>query len=311
MPRHNKTQTLMPTSAPAPSPSPAQSALSEGILNSRNTTKLDIVRSAKEVFGANLPISHSKGRLVFTYKNLIVARGIPVTPGAPTEAQPTTQPNSQRRVTTKWNVRRQLRTGAIDFIKPFNGDTYSLIKAIETCICQHLGEATPEITILAGRWWSPLSSNFTITFAGRPTIATILKYKEALLCPFGPNIFEITPEEGQSRLVFQGVPIIRNPDGSLPMSKQLCEKLGHNLPYRACTPIEGPVWTKATLANLLAKIGAFTFLLSDPGQKLSDIICKPSFMFGAQINVGFASQFTTLHQCAKCHILSHSMERCT
>jgi hypothetical protein len=34
----------------------------------------------------------------------------------------------------------------------------------------------PELTILAGRWWSPLSSNFTITFAGHLSIATILKY---------------------------------------------------------------------------------------------------------------------------------------
>jgi hypothetical protein len=39
-------------------------------------------------------------------------------------------------------------------------------------------------------------------FAGRPSIATVLKYKEALLRPFGPNIFEITPEEGQQHLVF-------------------------------------------------------------------------------------------------------------
>ena len=124
-------------------------------------------------------------------------------------------------------------------------------------------------------------------------MATVLKYCEALLCPFGPNIFELTPNKGQTHLVFQGVPIRHNPDGSLPTSKQMCKELGRNLPYRVCTPIEGPVWMKATLADLLTKIGAFTFLLSDPGQKRSAIIHKPTFMYGARVNVSFALQFTS------------------
>ena len=254
------------------------------------------------------PISNTKGKLVLAYKNLIAARGIPAPSATPQTNPP--KPCTEKRVTVEWNIHRHLGTAAIEFTKPFNGDAYKLISAIETRVRQQLGETTPELTILAGRWWSLLSSNFTITFAGRPTIATVLKYKEAILRPFGPNIFELTPEEGQTRLVFQGVPIIRRPDGSLPPPKAVCEELGCNLPYRACTPIEGPVWCKATRANPLATIGTFTFLLSDPGRKLASIIHKPTFMYGARISVAYATRFTPFRQCTKCHVLSHSTEQC-
>jgi hypothetical protein len=106
-----------------------------------------------------------------------------------------------------------------------------MVRNIETGIRQTIGEVKPEITILARRWWSNLSSNFTLTLAGTPSLATILKYKDAILKPFGPNIFKISLDHGQTRLVFQGVPIYKKADGSLPTTDELCEELGHNLPY--------------------------------------------------------------------------------
>jgi hypothetical protein len=299
------------TANPATS-SPTPSALSAGILNSRGTTKNDIIQSAKAVFGANLSGRLNKGQLVLAYSNLLAARGAGETTQQTntTAAQRSNRPNYQNRATVEWNVRRRLGCGAIDFHKPYNGDAYQLIQAIQTRIRQQLGEASPEIIVLAGRWWSPLSSNFTLTFAGRPTVATVLKYKEAILRPFGPNIFELTPEEGQTRLVFQGVPLMRNADGELPPPEEVCRELGKNLPYRACTPIGGPEWCKATRENPSARIGAFTFLLSDPGRKLANIIRKPVFMYGARVNVGYATRFTPFRQCAKCHVLYHSTEKC-
>jgi hypothetical protein len=157
-----------PTQTPAPTttPSPAPSTLSAGILNSRGTTKNDIIQSAKEVFGANLSNRQSKGQLVLAYNNLLTARGIPTQQTALNATQCPNRPTYQNRATTEWNVRRRLGTAAIEFHKPFNGDAYHLIQAIETRVRQQLGEASPEITILAGQWWSPLSSNFTLTFAG-------------------------------------------------------------------------------------------------------------------------------------------------
>jgi hypothetical protein len=215
-----------------------------------------------------------------------------------------------RRPTSDWIIRRLPGTETIDYHKPFNGNAYTMIKAIEACLRQALGEATLPITILAGRWWSPLSSNFTLTLAANPAVTTVWKYRDAILKPFGPNIFNLVPNEGQTRIAFQGVPIYRHDNGSLPTTAELIKELGKNLPYKSCTLVEGPIWTKATLADATKDVGAFTILLSDPGRKLPAIIRKPAYMFGKRLTVSFTSKFTPFKQCARCHILSHTTEEC-
>ena len=155
-----------------------------------------------------------------------------------------------------------------------------MVKAMEACLRQAVGEASPPISILAERWWSPLSSNFTITLAGQPNTNLVCKYCEAILKPFGPNIFNLVPNKGQTQLAFTNVPIYCHKDGSLPMSKELLTELGRNLPYCDCGIIEGPVWTKATLEDSSKEKGAFTMILSDPNRKLGGIIRKPAYMFG-------------------------------
>jgi hypothetical protein len=185
-----------------------------------------------------------------------------------------------------------------------------MIKAIEACLRQAVGEVTPPVTILTGKWWSPLSSNFTLTLAGNPAITTVHKYREAILKPFGPNIFNLVPNEGQTRIAFQGVPIDRHDDKTLPMTAELIKELGKNLPYKLCALVKGLVWTKATVADITKEVGAFTILLSDLGCKLPTIIHKPAYMFGKWLTVSFMSKFIPFQQCTRCHILSHMTEEC-
>jgi hypothetical protein len=173
-----------------------------------------------------------------------------------------------------------------------------------------LGSATLPITILVGKWWSPLSSNFTLTLTGNPAIMKVRKYREAILKPFGPNIFNLVPSKGQTRIAFQGVPIYHHKDGTLPTTAELIKELGKNLPYKSCALVEGPVWTKAMVADTTKDVGAFTILLSDLGRKLPAIIHKPAYMFGKQLTVSFTSKFIPFKQCAHCHILSHTTEEC-
>jgi hypothetical protein len=154
-----------------------------------------------------------------------------------------------------------------------------MIKAIKACLRQVVGETTPPITILMGKWWSPLSLNFTLTLAGNPAVITVRKYREAILKPFGLNIFNLIPNEGQTRIAFQGVPIYQHNVGSLPTSAELIKELGKNLLYKSCTLVEGPVWTKATLADETKEVSTFTVLLSNLGCKLPTIIRKPAYMF--------------------------------
>jgi hypothetical protein len=217
---------------------------------------------------------------------------------------------NQKHVTSDWNVCHIQGTEPIEFKKPFNGNPYTMIKAIEACLRQATGESEPPLTLLAGKWWSPLSSNFTITLTGNPTIETVQKYREAILKPFGKNIFNLVPNQGQTRLAFQGIPIHHKSDGSLPTSNELKVELGRNLQYRSCSIIEGPVWTKATNDDPTKTVGTFTILLSDPNQKLGGIIRKPVYMFGNRLTVNFATRFTPFKQCARCHVLTHSTDDC-
>jgi hypothetical protein len=99
-------------------------------------------------------------------------------------------------------------------------------------------------------------------------------------------------------------------NGKLPLSAELKTELGKNLQYYACAVIEAPIWTKATLADPTKTTGAFTILLSDPGQKLAEIIQKPAYMYGQRLTVNFTTRFTPFQQCARCHVLSHSTEDC-
>ena len=125
-----------------------------------------------------------------------------------------------------------------------------------------------------------MSSNFTLTLVGNPAITMVRKYREAILKPFGLNIFNLMPNEGQMRIAFQGVLIYRHNNRSLPTSAELIKELRKNLLYKSCALVEGPVWTKATLADETKKVGTFTVLLSNPGCKLPTIIRKPAYMFG-------------------------------
>ena len=138
----------------------------------------------------------------------------------------------------------------------------------------------------------------------------VRKYREAILKPFGPNIFNLIPNKGQIRIAFQGIPIYHYNNGSLPTTVELIKELRKNLPYKSCALVEGPVWTKATVANETKEVSTFMILLSNPGCKLPMIIHKPAYMFGKRLTVSFISKFIPFQQCAHCHVLSHMTEEC-
>jgi hypothetical protein len=201
-------------------------------------TKAIIIQSARDVFNAQLSINLSKNDMFKAYLNLVANRGMPGnTPSRSTLSIQTSKPSQkntcphQHQVTTNWNIHYLLGTEMIEFKKPFNGNAYTMVKAMEVCLRQVVGEATPPISMLVGWWWSPLSSNFTITLTGQPNTNLVRKYCKAILKPFGPNIFNLVPNEGQTRLAFTGIPIYCHKDGLLPTSKELLTELGRNLLY--------------------------------------------------------------------------------
>jgi len=127
-------------------------AILEAALNSHYTTKAEIVKSVKEIFGANLRIQQSKGQLVLTYRNLVANQGLPTatTPSPPNQGTNQNNNWNRKQATSDWNICRQLNTSNIEFIKPFNSNAYTMVRNIETGIRQTIGEVKPEITILVG-----------------------------------------------------------------------------------------------------------------------------------------------------------------
>jgi hypothetical protein len=131
----------------------AATAISEAALNSRYTTKAEIVKSTKEIFGANLCLQQTKGQLVLAYRNLVANHSLPVTttPSPPNQNTNRNNNRNRKQATSEWNICRRLDTSNIEFIKPFKGDAYTMVRNMETGIQQTMGETKPEITILAGR----------------------------------------------------------------------------------------------------------------------------------------------------------------
>jgi len=158
---------------------PSRPTLTESQLWAWSTTKAIIIQHAHNTFNARLSITKTKMELVQLYLNLTANQGMPTAPTANAHPANTTNPTStkprphQRKITSNWNIQHLPNTETIEFVKPFRGNMYSMVKAIEHSLQQALGEAAPPITILAGRWWSPLSSNFTLTLVGNLRVTLV------------------------------------------------------------------------------------------------------------------------------------------
>jgi hypothetical protein len=297
-----------PTEMVAPTTSEIK-AYNEAQLRNTWTTKAAIISNAKAVFNVTLSTMLIKPELIRNYLNLVgMTNPTPSTTTSTLPDNPTCP--CPKKVSSDWNIQQLQGTGSIEFRKPFNGNTYTMIKAIESSLHQHTGEPKPPITILSGWWWSPLLSNFTLTLAGRPPVELVHKYREAILKPFGPNIFDLLPAEGEMCVVFQGIPIVCKSNGNLLTPTELTIELACNIPYKSCGIIEPPRWSNATHTTLDCSTGTFSILLSDPNRTLIETIRKPVYMFGARANPSFGTWFITFKQCSRCHILSHSTEEC-
>jgi len=136
---------------------PKVSTFMEAQLNIQSTTKATIIQNIRDVFNTRLSITPSKNDLVKAYLNLVASKGMPgnmPTTNQTNSQSPKTTPKNthqrQRTATTNWNIRRLPGTETIEFKKPFNGNAYTMVKAMEACLRQAVREASPPICILAG-----------------------------------------------------------------------------------------------------------------------------------------------------------------
>ena len=303
-----------PTAAGTSAPTPKQPMGIE-TLSARRTTKTNIIEHAYATFGIRLSDKMKKPQLIIAYQQL--AANPKLTTPQPTTSQnnrPPNRPNQrqpQNTFTSEWTIRRRPGTETVDFRRPFNGDPLALVRHIQTALRQHSAEAEPPLTLVAGRWSVGLTSNFILTFAGKPRADLVENYKHALLDKFPGGLFNLIRNDGLQKFIVNGVPCIRKPNGRLPTSDELFQEFQRNNAHiRQWDLPEHPAWTRGALMDTTKKETSFTFLLSIPPNATNRILRVPCYMYGKACTVKLATSYVQHRQCNRCFLLTHNTEAC-
>ncbi len=296
----------IPTKSTLAQPAPTTNgpAWSLEKLSERTTTIAMIRAHAVLTYGATLGARLRKPALIAAYQALATtprpARG----PAAAGNNRPRATPN-----TSEWTVRRLPNTTHIAAPKPCGGDPIKLVRLMQTALCQQTGEATPPLTLLAGRWSVGLTPNFVLTFAGKPAAAVIHNYSAAFLKHF-PPIYQLVPNHGYTKLVVHGVPILCHADGTLPTSDELLSELNHNLHLHQWKMLDRPNWVKLALLDPGRTESSFSFALLDTTGSINWALRTPCYMFGKACEITRAQSYVQHRQCERCHMLTHLTAEC-
>jgi hypothetical protein len=284
-------------------------------LSARKTTKTDIINHAHSTFGIQLSDKMRKPQLIVAYQQLAANPKL-TNPQPPTMQPRQTGPRPRQRqptqtFTSEWTIRRRPGTEAIDFQRPFKGDLLALVRHIQTSLRQHSAQPEPPLTVVAGRWSVGLTSNFVLTFAGKPRADLVENYKGALLDKFLGGLFNLIRNDGLQKFIINGVPCVRKPNGRLPTSDELFNEFQRNNTHiRQWDLPKHPAWTRGALMDTTKKETSFTFLLSIPPNSTNRILRVPCYMFGKACTVKLATSYIQHRQCERCFLLTHNVDAC-
>ena len=188
-------------------------------------------------------------------------------------------------------------------------DAGVIVRELQRAILQAPGAGSPpRIQLLSGRWSSQLSSNFVFTFAGTPSNETVRCFRHILLSPF-PAGYSLVPQHGYTRLLLNGVPVIRS-NGALPSSADLTRELARNIAYQDILCVAPPQWLTAIIPEEKSHSSVtFTFIDED-GSRISQMLRQPPSLFGEVVKAKHFDSLPIIKQCARCHALGHSDVRC-
>jgi hypothetical protein len=238
-------------------------------------TRAMIADHALCTFGVTLSSKMRKAQLIVTYNQ--VADKTKADPNCPC-LTPTTPPprphlSSPKAATTStWIIRQKAGHAGLAFNKPFNRNATTLFEQIRTDIRQHTGITDPPITLLGGHWsTSPLSTNYVLTFAGKPPPTIMQAYVRAILKHF-PDTYHLVPTEGYTHLLIHSAPCVRK-NGILAPLSILQQKLGENPAFHGALIIEGPLWSRGALEDPSRETDTMSIVIhNDTGNKVKQIL---------------------------------------
>jgi hypothetical protein len=176
-------------------------------------------------------------------------------------------------LTTTWTIRRNSGCADLPFTKLFSGDATTLVHYLQDAIRATSQGRLPPIDLLGGRWSWNQPNNFVLIFAGQPSIENMRKYCNVILNLFDSS-FQLIPSRGFTRLLVHGMPCIRRPDGSLPLSADILKELTINVPFQGATIIDGPTWSHAVVTDPTKEKGAVSFILIDETNTTATNMCR-------------------------------------
>ena len=293
-------QPPQPTAKPVITIAQAFQTLTTDTLNAM--TKDQIIGAFQMRFGSRLPQRLTKTALIQRYVTRSQATATPnPQPQPPTNDKPKVVQSTEITV-----IRDSSAVSLSQTREPADARVRQLQQELRRAGA--LNEKSP-LSLISGRWSAQNSPNFVLVFAGQPELDLIMKYRRVLVAPFGPGC-SIAPQRGYSRILLNGIPIIRNLDGSPPNQKQLFDELAINPVAKGLCIIAPPRWLRQTLPTD-AVTASITFAIIDPdGNATSRIIKQPPSLFGATSRaIRFVSK-PVMRQCTRCWRLSHTESRC-
>jgi hypothetical protein len=162
------------------------------------------------------------------------------------------------------------------------------------------------LPIISGRWSSGARSkgNFVFTMRGQVDFAFIQTFEHFLTGPF-PGGAQLCPNQGWTKLLAHGVPVMDNED-SVFGPDDLLQEVRTMQGLRSVYFSSLPRWIKPVW-QMQSSYTSLTFAFSDPDGSITKQLLKgKQALFGKQVQIERWIDKPLLVQCGRCHTLGHT-----
>ena len=184
-----------------------------------------------------------------------------------------------------------------------------IVRSLRTAMNQLHAGGHALVTLLSGRWSSQLSHNFVLVFAGQPTNDQVYKYRAILTAPFGPGA-HLVPQKGYVRMQLHSVPLTRGSNGRPVSTSTLMSEIKRNPVCDDILFMNAPTWVIRNESPSKTHVSVTFAMIDEDGSITQWLIRYPPSLFGATTTAKKRVPLPLITQCARCHMLGHSVNRC-
>ena len=232
----------------------------------------------------------------------------PAQPGPPAAStRPRARPANQAAL---YNTEFTVQVGADSVaVRRPKEKAEDIVRSLRTAMNQQHAGGPALVTLLSGRWSSQLSHNFVLVFAGQPTNDQVYKYRAVLTAPFGPGA-HLVPQKGYVHMQLHGIPLVRGSNGRPVPSSALMSEIKRNPVCNDILFVNAPTWVIRNDSPSKTHASVTFAMIDEDGSITQRLIRYPPSLFGATATARKRVPLPLITQCARCHMLGHSVNRC-